>query len=176
MSSGFLVLEDGSVFHGDSVAARGFAFGEAVFTTGMTGYQEVVTDPSFAEQLVCFTAPMVGNYGVARGRDESARPHARAVVMREARGPEWTDWLRERGIPALSGIDTRSLVLHLREGGAMRAAVAADGTSVEKALAAVREQPSMAGRSLVAGVSVREPYVFSEEGDVDVAVVDYGVK
>ncbi|HSP71801.1 MAG TPA: glutamine-hydrolyzing carbamoyl-phosphate synthase small subunit [Gaiellaceae bacterium] len=176
MNDGFLVLEDGSVFHGASVAARGFAYGEAVFTTGMTGYQEVVTDPSFAEQLVCFTAPMVGNYGVARGRDESARPHARAVVMREARGPDWTDWLQERGIPALSGIDTRSLVLHLREGGAMRAAVAADGTPVEKALEAVRAQPSMAGRSLVAGVSVQEPYVYSDGGDVDVAVVDYGVK
>ncbi|MGZ4352924.1 MAG: carbamoyl phosphate synthase small subunit, partial [Gaiellaceae bacterium] len=176
MNDGFLVLEDGSVFPGASVAARGFAFGEAVFTTGMTGYQEVVTDPSFAEQLVCFTAPMVGNYGVARGRDESARPHARAVVMREARGPEWTDWLRERGIPALSGIDTRSLVLHLRDGGAMRAGVFVGASSVDEALAEVRRQPSMSGRSLVAGVSVREPYVFSGDGDVDVAVVDYGVK
>src|SRR5205085_1957918 len=83
------------------------AVGEAVFTTAMTGYQEVITDPSFAEQIVCFTAPMVGNYGVAEGRNESSRPHARAVVMREARGPGWTDWLHERGIVALSGIDTR---------------------------------------------------------------------
>src|SRR5262249_18630422 len=90
--TGFLVLEDGTVFRGDSVAAHGFAFGEAVFTTAITGYQEVVTDPSFAEQIVCFTAPMIGNYGVAEGRSESAAVHARAVVMREARGPEWTDW------------------------------------------------------------------------------------
>lgn len=175
MSDAFLVLEDGSVFRGCSVAAEGFSFGEAVFTTGMTGYQEIVTDPSFAEQIVCFTAPMVGNYGVARGREESARPHARAVVMREARGPAWTDWLHERGIVALSGIDTRSLVLHLRDGGAMRGAAVANGSSVEEALAAVRAQPAMAGRSLVAGVSVREPYVFAD-GEVDVAVVDYGVK
>ena len=86
----------------------------------MSGYQEAVTDPSFEDQLVCFTAPMVGNYGVAPERDESRRPHARAVLMREARGPEWTDWLRERGIVALTGIDTRSLVLHLREAGAAR--------------------------------------------------------
>ena len=72
--SGFLALEDGTVFPGESVAAEGFAFGEAVFTTAMTGYQEVVTDPSFAEQVVCFTAPMVGNYGVAVERSESRRP------------------------------------------------------------------------------------------------------
>ena len=118
---GMLVLEDGTVFGGESVGAPGFACGEAVFTTAMTGYQEIVTDPSFAEQLVCFTAPMVGNYGVEAARSESARPHARAVLMREARGPAWTDWLHERGIVALSGIDTRSLVLRLRESGAMRA-------------------------------------------------------
>src|SRR5206468_6819923 len=98
--NGLLALEDGTVFRGESVGAEGFAFGEAVFTTAMTGYQEVVTDPSYAEQIVCFTAPMVGNYGVASGRCESARPHARAVVMREARGPAWTDWLHEHGLVA----------------------------------------------------------------------------
>src|ERR687885_2481823 len=101
--TGFLALEDGTVFRGDSVGAPGFATGEAVFATAMTGYQELVTDPSYAEQLVCFTAPMVGNYGVARERAESRRPHARAVLMREARGPAWTDWLAERGVPALGG-------------------------------------------------------------------------
>jgi carbamoyl-phosphate synthase small subunit len=174
--TGFLALEDGTVFRGESVASDGFAFGEAVFTTAMTGYQEVVTDPSYAEQLVCFTAPMVGNYGVAEGRSESRRPHARAVFMREARGPAWTDWLHERGIVALSGIDTRSLVLHLRELGAMRAvAVAGDG-SVDEAVTAVRTQPEMEGRALVADVSTREPYVYSEPGRVRVAVVDYGCK
>src|SRR3989475_6778296 len=155
--SGFLALEDGTVFRGDSVGADGFAVGEAVFTTAMTGYQEVVTDPSFTEQLVCFTAPMVGNYGVAEGRSESARPHARAVVMREARGPAWTDWLHERGLVALSGIDTRSLVVHLRQAGAMRAIAVSGDASVEEALAAVREQPPMAGRALAAAVSTREP-------------------
>ena len=101
--SAFLALEDGTIFHGESVGAEGVAFGEAVFTTAMTGYQETVTDPSFAEQLVCFTAPMVGNYGVAAGRAESPGAHAKAVLMREARGPEWTDWLAERGIVALTG-------------------------------------------------------------------------
>jgi carbamoyl-phosphate synthase small subunit len=174
--TGFLVLEDGTVFPGESVGAEGFSFGEAVFTTAMTGYQEVVTDPSFAEQIVCFTAPMVGNYGVRPERSESGHVHARAAVMREARGPAWTDWLVERSIPALSGVDTRSLVLHLRQCGAMRAAVVVGDCAVEEALAAVRTQPSMGGRQLAAGVSVREPYVSSESGRARIAVVDYGCK
>ena len=174
--NGFLALEDGTVFRGESVGAEGFAFGEAVFTTAMTGYQEVVTDPSYAEQLVVFSAPMVGNYGVEPDRCESARPHARAVVMREARGPAWTDWLHRHGIVALSAIDTRSLVLHLRRAGSMRAIAVSGEASVDEALAAVREQPPMAGRALAAQVSTAEPYVFSDAGTARVAVVDYGCK
>jgi carbamoyl-phosphate synthase small subunit len=173
---GFLVLEDGTVFRGESVGAEGFAFGEAVFTTAMTGYQEVVTDPSFAEQIVCFTAPMVGNYGVVAERSESSHVFARAAIMREARGPAWTDWLVERSIPALSGVDTRSLVIHLRDRGAMRAAVVIGDCSVDEALGAVRDQPSMEGRALAAEVSTREPYVAAESGRVRIAVVDYGCK
>jgi carbamoyl-phosphate synthase small subunit len=174
--SGFLALEDGTVFRGESVAAEGFAVGEAVFTTAMTGYQEIVTDPSFAEQLVCFTAPMVGNYGVAEGRSESARPHARAVLMREARGPAWTDWLHERGVVALSGIDTRSLVLRLRDAGALRGVVVAGEGSVEQAVSVARAQPPMAGRALAAEVSTARPYVYSDAGRARIAVVDYGCK
>ena len=173
---GFLALEDGTVFHGESVGAPGFAFGEAVFTTAMTGYQEVVTDPSYAEQVVCFTAPMVGNYGVAPERSESGRVHARGVVMREARGPAWTDWLHAQGTVALSGIDTRSLVLHLRGAGAMRCAIVAGEASEEEAVAGALAQPSMAGRALAAGVSTEEQYVFARGGRASVAVVDYGVK
>jgi carbamoyl-phosphate synthase small subunit len=174
--SGFLALEDGTVFRGESVAAEGFAVGEAVFTTAMTGYQEVVTDPSFAGQLVCFTAPMVGNYGVAEGRSESPRPHACAVLMREARGPAWTDWLHERGIVALTSIDTRSLVLKLRGGGAMRAVVVAGDGSVEQAVSVARGAQSMAGRALAAEVSTARPYVYAEAGRARIAVVDYGCK
>jgi carbamoyl-phosphate synthase small subunit len=174
--TGFVVLEDGTTFRGDSVGADAYALGEAVFTTAMTGYQEVVTDPSYAEQLVTFTAPMVGNYGVARQRSESARPHARGVLMREARGPAWTDWLAERGLPALSGIDTRTLVVKLRETGAMRAAVVAGDASVEETLRAVLEQPRMTGRALASSVSTPGPYAYSDRGRVRVAVVDYGCK
>ena len=174
--SGMLVLEEGTVFPGDSVGADGFACGEAVFTTAMTGYQEIATDPSFAEQLICFTAPMVGNYGVDPTRSESTRPHARAVLMREARGPHWTDWLLEKGVVALTGIDTRSLVLKLRDSGALRGVACSGDAAVDEALALAQKLEPMSGRALVAGVSTREPYIFSDSGGARVAVVDYGCK
>ena len=170
-----LALEDGTVFEGESVGAAATAVGEAVFTTGMTGYQEVATDPSFCGQIVCFTAPMVGNYGVADHRSESTGPHVRGVVMREARGPDWTEWLSSHGIPALTGVDTRSLTLHLRERGALRAALTADGSGAEAAVELAAGGPSMAGQALAGRVSTDTRYEFSE-GDVRVAVVDYGVK
>jgi carbamoyl-phosphate synthase small subunit len=174
--SGALILEDGAVFAGESVGADGFAFGEAVFTTSMTGYQEVATDPSFEGQIVCFTAPMIGNYGVDERRSESRRTHATAVVMREARGPEWTDWLHDQGVVGLTGVDTRSLVLHLREAGAMRAAAVAGDHDTDEVLRAVREQPAMAGAALVAGVTTRDRYTYARDGAVRVAVVDFGCK
>jgi carbamoyl-phosphate synthase small subunit len=164
-----LLLEDGELFPGEPVGARGRALGEAVFATSMTGYQELVTDPSYAGQILCFTAPMVGNYGVAPERSESAAPHVRAVVMREARGPAWTDWLAETGVVGLTGVDTRALVTHLRDRGAMRAGINAT-------LEEVRAVPEMAGQALAGDVSTGKPYVFHEEGDVRVAVVDYGCK
>ena len=170
------MLEDGEVFAGQSVGARGYAFGEAVFTTSMSGYQEVATDPSFEGQLVCFTAPMIGNYGTSAERSESSRSHAKGVLMREARGPHWTDWLHEHGVVALTGVDTRSLVLHLRERGAMRAAVMSETGDDAEVLTAVRAQPAMAGSALVAGVSTKEQYTYAADGDVRVAVVDYGCK
>jgi carbamoyl-phosphate synthase small subunit len=171
-----LVLEDGTVFPGESVGAEGFACGEAVFTTAMTGYQEIATDPSFAEQLVCFTAPMIGNYGVDPIRSESTKPHARAVLMREARGPQWTDWLLEKGVVALSGIDTRSLVLKLRDSGAMRGVACSGDAAVDEALALAQKLEPMNGRALVADVSTKEPYIFNDSGGARVAVVDYGCK
>ncbi len=178
MTAGYLVLEDGSVFPGRSIAAAGAAFGEAVFTTAMTGYQETVTDPSYAEQLVCFTASMVGNYGVAPERDESTRPHAKAVLMRRCGGGAWAAWLAERGVVALDEIDTRALVLRLRSAGAMRAAAVADEQElpVDAALTEVRRQPLMEGRGLVAQVSPTEAYAYCETGRVRVALVDYGTK
>ena len=178
MTRGYLVLEDGTVYRGSSVAADGVAFGEAVFTTAMTGYQETVTDPSYAGQLVCFTAPMVGNYGVADERSESDRPHARAAIMRQLGGPDWAEWLRACGLVGLEDVDTRALVLKLRDGGAMRAAAVADEEElpVTDALEQVRAQPLMEGQALVAAVSAKEPYSLGDADGVRVAVVDYGTK
>ena len=177
-TGGYLVLEDGTVFPGRSVADDGVALGEAVFTTAMTGYQETVTDPSYAEQLVCFTAPMVGNYGVADERGESDRPHAKAAIMRRLGGPEWAAWLREHGLVGLEEVDTRALVLRLRDGGAARAAAVSDESvlAVEDALEQVRAQPVMEGQALVAQVSTTEPYTVGEGGSLRIAVVDYGTK
>ena len=175
-TAGLLALEDGTVFPGESVGAPGFACGEAVFTTSMTGYQEIVTDPSFAEQVVCFTAPMVGNYGVDAARSESSRPHARAVLMREARGPAWTDWLHDAGVVALTAVDTRSLVLKLRDAGAMRAVAVTRAEDRDEAIALAQGLAPMNGRALVAEVSTPAPYVHTESGRVRIAVVDYGCK
>ena len=176
MRAAALVLEDGEVFAGTSVGATDVAFGEAVFATAMTGYQELVTDPSYAGQILCFTAPMVGNYGVKDERNESGGIHVSGVVMREARGPEWTDWLAAEEVTALSGIDTRSLVLHLRDRGAMRAAIVAGEFEVGDVLEQIRAQPSMQGQALAAAVSTSEPYAFNDSGYTRIAVVDYGCK
>jgi carbamoyl-phosphate synthase small subunit len=171
----FLLLEDGTVFGGRSVGAEGIAFGEAVFTTAMSGYQEVVTDPSYAGQLVTFTTAMVGNYGVADTRLESERPHARGVLMRRSGGTEWCGWLAGHGIVALDEVDTRSLVLRLRDRGSMRAALVSGEASVEQVAARLREEPPMAGRALAAEVSARVPYTVGN-GLTRIALLDYGCK
>jgi carbamoyl-phosphate synthase small subunit len=171
----FLLLEDGSLFPGRSVAAPGIAYGEAVFTTAMSGYQEVATDPSYAGQLVCFTAPMVGNYGVAPERDESGGVAARGVLMRKAGGEEWCAWLAERGVAALEGIDTRSVVLALRSAGSMRGAVVAGEADPDAVLAEIRATPRMAGLALVADVSATDCETVGR-GDVHVGLIDYGTK
>jgi carbamoyl-phosphate synthase small subunit len=178
VTAGYLLLEDGTVFRGRSVGAEGAAFGEAVFTTSMTGYQETVTDPSYAEQLVCFTAPMVGNYGVADERGESDRPHAKAALMRQLGGREWAEWLGAHGLVALEELDTRALVLRLRDSGAMRAVAVADEAAlpIEDALDQVRARPLMEGQALVSAVSTKEPYSLGEPDGVRIALVDYGTK
>ena len=178
MSRGYLALEDGTIFPGRSVAAPGVAYGEAVFTTAMTGYQETVTDPSFAGQLVTFTAPMIGNYGVDDARLESPEPWVKGVLMRRCGSTAWAQWLASHGIVALEDVDTRKLVLRIREAGAMRAAVVGDKAQLTPTTAVdlIGEQPLMEGQALVAAVSAVEPTVYNEEGRVRVAVVDYGAK
>ena len=128
-----LVLEDGSVFPGRSVGAPGVAAGEACFTTAPAGYEQAVTDPSYARQVLAFAYPLIGNYGVDERLLESDRVWTEGVVMRRAR-PEWASWLAARGVVALEEIDTRALVRRLRDDGAMRCALGtASGGRVARA-------------------------------------------
>src|SRR5436190_5794630 len=129
MNPGYILLEDGTRFEGVTALQQGDAgLGEVVFNTSMSGYQEAVSDPSYAGQIIVFTYPLIGNYGVAADHMESDRVHARAVIMREGIDREdaahaeagWLTWLADCGIPALTGVDTRALVRHIRAKGAMR--------------------------------------------------------
>jgi carbamoyl-phosphate synthase small subunit len=182
--SALLVLEDGTVLEGEAYGAAGSAVGELVFITSMTGYQEIVTDPSFAGQMVTFTQPMIGNYGVERDTSESDRPQARAVVVREGRNATpngrqgFSDWLARHGVVGISGIDTRMVTRRLRDGGTVRAAVGSGGASVEQLRALIDGEPLMAGQALAAGVSCPEPVELPAVGRerAHVAVLDYGVK
>ena len=143
--SAYVLLEDGARFDGEACGAPGHAVGEVVFTTGMSGYQECMTDPSFYAQLITFTAPMVGNYGVSAAAMESDRVHARAAIMREAVNAEeapsaergWLDWLLDCGVPGITGLDTRALVRHIREAGAMLGGVFPGAIGEEEARALI---------------------------------------
>ncbi|CAL9628653.1 Carbamoyl-phosphate synthase small chain [Streptomyces sp. enrichment culture] len=183
-----LVLEDGRVFRGRAYGAVGETFGEAVFSTGMTGYQETLTDPSYARQIVVATAPQIGNTGWNDEDDESRRIWVSGYVVRDpARVPSnWRsrrsldDELTRQGIVGISGIDTRALTRHLRERGSMRAGVFSGDALADDAalLARVREQPHMKGASLFEEVATQEAYVVPAIGEkkFTVAAIDLGIK
>src|SRR3954466_67261 len=126
MNAGYVLLEDGTRFDGDVCGADAEALGEVVFNTAMSGYQESVTDPSYAGQIIVFTYPLIGNYGVSAPAMESDRVHARGVVMRAPKNGGdvasaeggWLDWLGDCGVPAIDGVDTRAVVRHIRDRGA----------------------------------------------------------
>ncbi len=181
---GYILLEDGTRFDGDLCGARAQATtGEVVFNTSMTGYQESVTDPSYAGQIITFTYPLIGNYGVSAQAMESDRVHARAVVMREAMNGEdaaeaeggWLDWLDACGVPAITGVDTRTLVRHIRDRGAMRGGIFAASVADAEARDRVAAEPSMAGADLASTVSPSEAIEFDGTGPHIVAV-DTGIK
>jgi carbamoyl-phosphate synthase small subunit len=163
-ASAYVLLEDRARFDGEACGARCHAVGEVIFTTGMSGYQESMSDPSFAGQLITFTYPHIGNYGASSLAMESARAWGVAAIMRracnrsdatgDARG--WLDWLSERGVPAITGVDTRALVRHIREAGAMRGGLFDSETPEATALELIRAEPSMAGRDLTSIVSPSE--------------------
>ena len=184
MSAAYLLLEDGTRFDGEGAGATTVALGEAVFTTGMTGYQETLTDPSFNGQVITFSSPMIGNYGIESDVGESDRVQAIGMVCREARNAApagrtgLLDWLTEHGVPVLFGIDTRALVQHLRDKGSMRAALVTDGTTPEQAKQLIADTPAMAGQDLAAGVSrpQREQDPASGATRCTVVLLDYGAK
>ena len=182
MQSAALVLEDGTVFTGHSVGAYGVAAGEACFTTASVGYEQAVTDPSYARQVLAFASPLVGNYGVDEGRLESGRVWTEGVVMRRAR-PAWSAWLAQRGVVALEEVDTRALVRRLRKNGAMRCAL---GTAPPEDLHAralaephldwprMLAEPELASLPPALEACVGEP--FTVGAGPRVVVLDFGCK
>jgi len=181
----YLLLEDGTRFDGDSVGAPVPATGEVVFNTSMSGYQESVTDPSYHGQIIVFTYPLIGNYGVSEEAMESDRIHARAVVMREgvnredAPGAEggWLTWLSDCGIPAISGVDTRALVLHIRDKGAMRGGLFPGDLPESEARERVMAEPPMAGQDLAREVTPAEPIILDPDNPGPrIVAIDTGIK
>ena len=193
-----LVLADGTVLRGLACGARGTAIGEVVFNTGMTGYQEVMTDPSYAGQLVTFTYPELGNTGVNAQDQEANRPHVKGLITRRLapvasnwRASEDLErWLKRHGVVGIRDVDTRALVRHLREGGSINGAISSEGLSPAVLLERVRAAPSMDGLNLAATVSTGESYGWSRlcEAEFDqrvqsqperpyrVVAVDFGIK
>jgi carbamoyl-phosphate synthase small subunit len=181
--SAFILLEDGTRFDGEAAGAPGQITGEVVFNTAMSGYQESVTDPSYRGQIIVFTYPHVGNYGVSAQAMESDAIHARGVVMRDAIDREdapaaeggWLTWLADCGVPAITGVDTRALVRHIRDKGAMRGGIFPGDTADADAHAAIDAEPSMSGRDLACEVTPSEPVVLQGDGPRVIAI-DTGIK
>jgi len=170
-----LVLEDGTHFAGRAFGAAGTALGEAVFNTSMSGYQEILTDPSYYGQLVCMTYPHIGNYGVNAEDPESARPWAAGLIVREAATTpsNWRansnlhQYLQQHGLVGIDEIDTRALTRHLREHGAMRAAISSDILDPARLREQLKALPPMQGRDLVREVTCAEPYEWNQQLPAD---------
>lgn len=181
-----LALEDGRVFRGRSWAAEGESCGEMVFNTSMTGYQEVLTDPSYAGQIVCMTYPLIGNYGVNKEDSESSRPWVEGFVVREASRvhSNWraeeslADYLKRWNIVGIDQIDTRALVRHIRDKGAMRACISTTDSDASSVIEKARNSPPMENRELASVVTTGKPYEVPAAGPERFHVVcyDFGVK
>jgi len=179
-------LEDGRTFTGASFGAVGETLGEMVFNTSMTGYQEILTDPSYAGQLVCMTYPLIGNYGVNEEDVESRRPWVEGFVVREASRvtSNWRsagsldDYLREHNIVGIEQIDTRALVRHIRDKGAMRAGISSVDLEPKSLLEMVLASPDMKDRELATSVTIEESFDFPamDETKFHVVAFDFGVK
>jgi carbamoyl-phosphate synthase small subunit len=195
VNNAILVLEDGRTFHGASFGAVGETFGEMVFNTSMTGYQEILTDPSYAGQIVAMTYPLIGNYGVNESDVESRRPWVEGFVVREASRirSNWRatksldEYLKENNIVGIEHIDTRALVRHIRDKGAMRAGISSVETDPKALLDRVLASPDMKNRELATTVTVNERYEYKAEtrpvgrvppaeAKYHVVAFDFGVK
>ncbi|MGA7397638.1 MAG: glutamine-hydrolyzing carbamoyl-phosphate synthase small subunit [Solirubrobacterales bacterium] len=182
-SAGYVLLEDGTRFEGSICGSLEGGVGEVVFNTAMSGYQEAVTDPSYAGQIITFTYTMIGNYGVSPSAMESGKPHARGVIMREARNGDdaataeggWLDWLEANGVWAITGVNTRALVRHIRDQGAMRGGIFPAGVPTEEAAARIQAEPAMAGADFASTVTPQEPVEFAGDGP-HVVAIDTGIK
>lgn len=188
-TNGAIALEDGRVFEGVSFGAEGQKPGEVVFNTSMTGYQEILTDPSYKGQIVTMTYPLIGNYGVNSGDVESADPKVEGFIVREycphpsnyEAEATLADYLKKHGIVALSEIDTRALTRHIRTAGAMRAVIAAGDYDSDELIQMAKDSPGLVGRDLVKEVTCSEPYEWTEGEDLPedaphVVVYDFGAK
>lgn len=188
-TTALLVLEDGTAFPGQSCGAEGDTAGELVFNTSMTGYQEIITDPSYKGQLVVMTFPQIGNYGITAEDNESDKPHLAGLVVRELcrRPSNWQSvepldfYLRKHGVVAIEGLDTRALTQRLRDKGALRAVLSTTDLDARRLLSKARKVPSMAGQDLAQAVTCSESYRwtegYKEKGPkLHVVVYDFGVK
>ncbi len=187
-TTAILALEDGSLFPGQACGAEGESGGEVVFNTSITGYQEVITDPSYRGQIVAMTYPQIGNYGITAGDNESRKPFLGGLAVRELcrRPSNWECaepldfFLRKHGVVAIEGIDTRALTLRLRDRGALRAVISTTDLDPKRLLAKARLVPSLVGADLAREVTCPEPYVWPREyyprKGLHVAVYDFGVK
>jgi carbamoyl-phosphate synthase small subunit len=181
--SGYVLLEDGTRLDGELLGSGGEETGEVVFNTSMTGYQEAVTDPSYAGQIITFTYPLIGNYGVSAQAMESDRVQARGVIMREGKNGEhaataegrWLDWLRDCGVAAIGGIDTRALVRHIRDRGAMRGGIFPAELAESEARGRVAAEPPMEGADFARRVTPSEPIEIEGAGP-HVVGIDTGIK
>jgi carbamoyl-phosphate synthase small subunit len=181
-----LVLEDGRTFRGRAFGAEGESYGEMVFNTSMTGYQEILTDPSYAGQIVCMTYPLIGNYGTNSVDVESRKPWAEGFVVREVsriasnfRSEETLDsYLKRNKIVGIEHIDTRALVRHIRDKGAMRAVISSTDLDEKSLLEKVNSSPEMANRELASAVTIEEKYDFesTEKEKYHIVAFDFGVK
>ncbi len=183
-ATAYVLLADGSRFDGIACGADAHAVGEIVFTTSMSGYQEAMTDPSYAGQLITFTYPQIGNYGVSTEAMESDGVHARGAIMRaavdseDAPGAErgWLSWLTDCGIPAITDLDTRALVRHIRDQGAMKGGLFPASIDEREALELIAAEPPMDGRDLARDVTPAKPVIVGDGEGPRIAMIDTGVK